>query len=241
MKGYQSLLNGEGEWFHYIPDGNGETFITAEMPNWKHMAFDVYNLDTGELICQTDEKSDNVVRTRSDTLYLGYVQKKLDLEPGTNYLIRFYSTVTMPVEHRFDTYNIWIGRPFIEMKKIDYVSPITSISANTTKTFSFKMPDYPESMRADINTLFRFTGDNKGHDYRITSCQITAPNGYTFPAPMGNKSGLSKIKLDDYLNNPGNVPINGTWKITAKANKSISNLQFRIMGYVSAIVGNGGN
>ena len=227
MKGYQALLNGEGEWFHYIPDDDGETFITAGMPNWDHMAFDVYNLDTAELVYRTNERSDNVVKTHSDTFYDGYVQKNLDLEPGTNYLIKFYSTVPKPIDNQYDTYNIWMGRPLIELKKIDCISPICSISANTTTTFTFKLSGYPDSMRADINTIFRFTGDNKGTDYRITSCQITAPNGYTFSAPMGRKSGLSKIELDDYLNNPGNVPINGTWKITAKANQSISSLQFR--------------
>ena len=116
MKGYQVLLNGEGEWFHYIPDGDGKTFITAGMPNWDHMAFDVYNLDT--LVCRTDERFDNVVRMYSDTLFDGYVQKKLDLEPGTNYLVEFYNTAVNPLDNQNDTYNIWMGWPFIKMKKL---------------------------------------------------------------------------------------------------------------------------
>ena len=57
-------------------------------------------------------------RMYSDTLFDGYVQKKLDLEPGTNYLVEFYNTAVNPLDNQNDTYNIWMGWPFIKMKKL---------------------------------------------------------------------------------------------------------------------------
>lgn len=234
----QALLNGGGDWFHYNADG--ETYITASIINWNNLAFEVYDLDTAKQIYYTT-KENNVIRTRSDTLYEGYVQARLDLTPGKDYLIHFYSTSYKQVENLDDVYHIWMGLPSIQMEKIEYTSSLCSVAANTTRTFSFHLSDYPESMRASKDTIFRFTGGGKYHDYNITSCQITAPNGYSFSAPQGSKTGLSMIELDDYLNNPSNVPINGTWRITVKASQAIPNLKFSISGYVSQIIGNDGN
>ena len=238
MKGHQALLN-TGEWFHYVADG--ETYITASMLNWNGLAFDVYELEAGELkLVYETSSTDRLIMQESSTLYQGFVQKRLDLERGKDYFICFYSTTYRQVESIWDTYNIWIGYPYFLSDTSGYKSATYSIPANTTRTFTFNVSGVPKSMRADPSTYFQATGNGKYMDTRVSSCTITAPNGYSFTAQFGYKSGLPYPVIFNYLNNPSNIPINGKWTVKVTTSAAIPDWRFVIYGGTS-IVGNDGN
>lgn len=239
IKGYQALLN-TGEWFHYVADG--ETYITAEIMNRHDLAFDVYELDTGIPVATTKDTA-HVVSYYSNGEYLDVVQMRLDLEVGKDYVIRFYSTSYVPVSDEDlwnSLYTIWIGLPYFKNQSVSYTSPAYSLPKNTTRTFTFDVSGFPDSMRADDMTRFNVKGSSTG-GISATSCRITAPNGYTFTAPYGSASGLPFPTLYNYLDSPSNIPINGTWKVTVSSIKDIPNLRFYISGAALQIVGNHGN
>jgi len=58
---------------------------------------------------------------------------------------------------------------------------------------------------------------------------------------LPNGIQLFSENAHNYLSNPNNAHVNGTWKITAKVSRSTPNLRFAIRGSASAIVGNDGN
>lgn len=240
FKGYQALLN-TGEWFHYVADG--ETYITAEIMNRHDLAFDVYELDTGNCVGRT-AASNHVVSYYPNGEYSDVVQMRLDLEVGQDYVIQFYSTsnATVSDEDLWNSmYTIWIGLPHFEHQSVSYTSPAYNLSKNTTRTFTFYVSGFPESMRVDNMTHFNVRGRDPYGGISATSCKITAPNGYTFTAPFGSASGLPFPTLYNYLDSPSNIPINGTWKVTVSSISDIPNLRFYISGHALQIVGNDGN
>ncbi|MDE7221593.1 MAG: hypothetical protein K2O45_18610, partial [Oscillospiraceae bacterium] len=238
FSGYQALLN-TGEWFHYRADG--ETYITARIAKRNSLAFIVINADTGEIEYESQD-TDRRILNVSDTEWHGCVQKRLDLEPGGNYLIGFYSTEYIPTDDVMnDNYYIWIGYPYFTNEKISYASASYSVSAGTKRTFTFTLSGFTKSARANNMTRFYATGGKKSMDPRIKSCQITAPNGQTFQAQLGYYGSLPAAVFFNYLNNPSNIPLNGTWKVTVEAADDIPDFNFRISGHVLTIVGNDGN
>jgi len=239
FKGCQALLN-TGEWFHYKADG--ETYITACIINNNSLAFDVYGInETGLDPVYKSCENDRTIIRQSPTLYEGYVEKKLSLENGKEYLIRFYSTSEIRPEKLTDYYNIYIGIPYITTYKMNIKSSTFTIPANTTKTFTFEVSDIPKSARLGGSTSVDFSTNSFASNIYITSCIITAPNKYSFSAVNGSKQGFAEADILNFINSPNNVPINGKWTVSIRTSKTLSDVSFRIKGYARIIVSNDEN
>lgn len=228
--GYPSLL-GVGEYFLYIADG--ETFIQVGSSAGVDIDFSIQDLDTG--LTESSQPSDHMHWYYSDTYYDEVVARRLDLEAGHTYLIKFYSNSYRSNDGMSDHYLVWIGLPTLRGQEIDCTSTPISLPANTQKTYTFNLSGFPKSARVSSGTRFHVKGSNSFGV--ITYCQITAPNGYSFLAPYGQKSGLSDPVLYNYLKTPGNIPVNGKWTVTVTSSKAIPDLKFSISGFYKMIPG----
>ncbi len=233
---FQGLLN-VGDWYSYTADGS-PTFITAQIAESRSLAFVVFDAADGSVICETDA-NDKIIETQADGVVICYVQKRLELEAGKEYFIIVYSTSTIPDENRWSPYSVWIGLPFIKPEKVSYKSAACYVPANTTKTFSFKVSGYPESSRLCYGSKIQFNASIAS--YNISQCTIVAPNGQRLNAKYGRYSHLSNPDVLNYLNNPSNIPINGTWTVTVKSDAAASDFRLKIDTFVRQIVGKDGN
>lgn len=235
----QMLLNNDGDWFRYTADGY--TYITARIDNKDCLAFEVYDATNNTLVYRTNSK-DRGIETYADSTYQGHVQKGLELEKGKDYLIRFYTTSYISTTKPSDTYAISIGYPFITSYKLDCPSQQFYVPANTTKTFYIDVsdPNIPSSARANCQTTVRFTAGSSLNNTYVKSCQITAPNGYTFYTSGGLYHGFENPSTANYLTDSNHVPIRGTWKVTIRTSKAFT-FYFRISQYCAIILGNDGD
>lgn len=235
----QMQLN-DGEWFRYTADGY--TYITARIPKHDSLAFDVYDATDNSLVYRTNA-GDKGIEVMDPSTYTGYVQKGLDLEAGKDYLIKFYSTSHIASTDITEGYYVSIGYPFLTTQKFDYTPQTFYVPANTTKTFYINVSDsaIPTSARAEGGTAVYFTAGSSSNNAYITSCKITAPNGYTFTPTNGAYRGkFVQPSPVNYLTDPNHVPIRGTWKVTIRTSKSL-NFKFYFTGYYYMIMGNDGN
>ncbi|MDE6954398.1 MAG: hypothetical protein K2P18_01345 [Oscillospiraceae bacterium] len=235
----QMLLN-DGEWFRYKADGY--TYITARIPQHDTLAFDVYDAVDNSLVYRTTAE-DRGTKVQSTSLYTGYVQKGLELENGKDYLIKFYSTSHIATTNLSDHYYISIGYPFLTTQKFRYTAHKYYVPANTTKIIYINVTDpaIPKSARLGGNSAVHFTTDSSLNDAYITSCKMTAPNGFTFTLLNGSKrGGFVQPSPVNYLSDINHVPVHGTWKVTIRTSKSL-NLEFYFTGYYDIIMGKDGN
>lgn len=241
FRGCQALLGVDankdgGEWFRYTADGY--TYITASITNVDNLAFAIYEADTERLVYDT-KPTDIVTMTHSTTLYESYVQYGVELDAGRDYLIQFYSNSAIAPDSLEDFYNIFIGLPSFNSQKISLKSTSTyTVPANTTKTYRFNVTAGGNTPTAGNQTKVSFSTSSVADNAYITSCIITAPNGYSFPALNGSYSSFDNPDVINYLTNPNNVPINGTWTVSIRTSKALSGLSFKISGYTRVIMGN---
>lgn len=243
FKGYMALLSNGGEWFRYTADGY--TYITASITNYNNLSFEVWLDDpvTPVRIYQTSS-DDRVIERHSSTLYEGHVQYGVELVPGQDYLIHVYSPSTVIPDDPADFYNIYLGLPSYTSLKTSFVSDTTySIPAYTTQTFRIPVEilsdnAQPNSLMAGSQTKVSFTTSSSTNNSYISSCIITAPNGYSFSALKGSYNSFDNPDVVNYFTNPNNVQINGTWTVSIRSTKALSGLSLKISGYVREIVGN---
>ena len=235
----QMLLN-DGEWFRYKADGY--TYITARISKHDNLAFDVYDAADNSLVYRTTA-GDKGIEVKDASSYMGYVQKGLELENGKEYLIKFYSTSHIAATGPSEPYYISIGYPFLTTQKFNYTPRTFYVPANTTKTFYINVTDtsIPKSARIGQNTAVHFTSNSSANNAYVTSCSITAPNGFTFTLLNGSKyGGFVQPSPVNYLSDPRHVPVHGTWKVTIRTSKSL-NFKFYFSGYYDIIMGKDGN
>lgn len=235
----QMMLN-DGEWYRYKADGY--TYITARIPQHDTLAFDVYDAVDNSLVYRTTA-GDRGIEVQSASLYTGYVQKGLELENGKDYLIKFYSTSHIATTALSDHYYVSIGYPFLTDQKFSYTAHKYYVPANTTKTFYINVTDtaIPKSARLGGNSAVHFTAGSSLNDAYVTSCKITAPNGFTFTLLNGSKrGGFVQPSPVNYLSDPNHVPVHGTWKVTIRTSKSLD-FKFYFTGYYDIIMGKDGN
>lgn len=243
FKGYMALLSNGGEWFRYTADGY--TYITASITNYNNLALEVWLADpvSPSLIYRTDA-DDRVIERHSTTLYEGHVQYGVELIPGQDYLIHVYSTSTVIPDDPAEFYNIYLGLPNYTSLKTSFASDTTySIPAYTTQTFRIPVEilsdnAQPNSLMAGSQTKISFTTSSSTNNAYISSCIITAPNGYSFSALKGSYSNFENPDVVNYFSNPNNVQLNGTWTVSIRSTKALSGLSLKISGYVREIVGN---
>ena len=176
-------------------------------------------------------------------MYSGYVQKGLDLEPGKDYLIRFYSTSPIAAEKITDFYNIYIGLPAIALVDINVTAPSKFyVPANTTKTFTIDVNDASilSSARLNPRSTVSFSAGSSMENSYVSSCVVTAPNGQSFVLKNGKYSSFNYPNVVNYLASKDNIPVHGTWTVKIRTTKS-QYFTFGIRGMVSTIQGNSGN
>ncbi len=240
--GYQTLLDGEGEWFYYVADGY--TYITARASMRTGLAFEVYDAETGTRVYQSRSedtgKKDNSVSSYS---YVGYVQRGLNLEPGRDYFIRFYSTLDTPVTDSSARYYIHIGLPCLTTQDVKYNAQQSFyVPANRTVTFTINVPKdtFLPSTRANAMTAVYFSANSSMENAYVDSCTITTPNGQKVTPLNGRYSHFETPSSINYLTDENHVPLTGNWKVTIRTSKSLY-FQFALGGSSEIILGESGN
>jgi len=242
FRSFQGLLDGEGDWYHYVADGY--TYITARAQGFDDFAFDVFDPETGAIVYGTDSgDTGRDVRSTNPYIYTGYVQKGLDLEAGKEYFIKFYSTSTSPAQNATDVYYIHMGLPDLTSQKLQYNAPKSFyVPANRTVTFNIEVPDdkFLPSARAGSTTNVIFSSDSSMNNTYVESCKIVTPNGMTVTPTNGRFSKFEEPSSLNYLKDTNHVPIAGTWKVTIRTSKSLY-FDFALTGYCDIILGKSGN
>ena len=199
------------------------------------MAFFIVDPETSSIVYETN--SDN--RCKYDdigTAYVGCVSSYLALEAGKDYLICFY--VTDPIEEVWgDYYYVHIGLPEMYSESMNYCTPTSyTIPANTTKTFTFTIDEFPTSAVAGQTAYVAFNTPKTVDNVCITSLVVTAPNGQSYVAsPSGICRDFHYDSRDFF--SPDNVRLNGTWTVRIRTSQTISGLQFKMYGYYKRIPG----
>ena len=242
FRSYLDLLDGEGDWYHYVADGY--TYITARASKTENLAFTVYDPETTEVVYSTRSTDKGIdVRSTNPYIYEAYVQKGLNLEAGKDYFIKFYSTSALPVNPTDPYYYIHMGLPCLTSQEIRYNAPKSFyVPANRIITFNIEVPKgtFLPSARACKLADVVFSANSSMDNTYVESCKIVTPNGITVTPTNGRFSKFEEPSSLDYLENKDHVPLEGTWKVTIRTSKSLY-FNFRLSGYCDIIQGNSGN
>lgn len=236
----QAFLNVKnvGEYYSYIADG--ETYITlclGSSLNPSNIKFEVIDAETKNIVFISDR--DNYYSDVDSGITFNYLQAKLNLEKGHEYLLHIFSPNGLSINKNNlgSLYKLYLGFPFIEPKVFSFRTNTVNIPANKSYTFSFNVSGYLNSARVvKLNTGMTYSGAASN----IISTKLVAPNGQVFEGTWRINGIKPSFYPEIILDKQYNTPLNGKWTVTIKSRKSFST-QFILSGSERHIVGNYGN